>query len=56
MKLVPLQDMCKSPPRKFTLHHAGLQVRRHFILSVLGMKMRRRMIVVIHSDYDSQKY
>ena len=55
MKFVPLQDMGKPPAGKVPFHRAGLCVDGDLILTILGVKVRRGVILIVHRNDNSQK-
>ncbi len=56
MKLRPFRGQAESPARKLPLNNLKrVDVYLSFVLSIYCVKMRRRVIVVVHPNDDSKK-
>jgi len=55
MQIIPFQHEVESPPRKWPFNEPIRDAYGHVVPAVVGVKMRRCVIVVVHRDYDTQE-
>jgi hypothetical protein len=56
MQLCPVQNQSQGPPRLRTLQNLKpLNVNHDLMFVIIGMEVRRRMIIEIHPNEDSEK-
>jgi hypothetical protein len=55
MQIVPIEYCRQCPPRKSTLDDTGIYVDGDFMLAILRVEMRRRMVSIVHPNNDSEE-
>lgn len=55
MQFVPFENVPKSPSRELALHDSVFDRHRDSILTIVSMKVRWRMVSVVHRDDDSEE-
>ena len=55
MLALPFEHCCQSTSRKAAFDSSAPDFERYFILPIFSMKVRRRMVAIVHSYNNAEK-